>query len=45
MADFKIKKKCVPYEIPLSTTHVAYDGILAIHKSNAPFPVTRTSSE
>jgi len=29
------------YQIPLRTTNAVDYGMLAIHESNAPFPVTR----
>jgi hypothetical protein len=34
-------EKWVLYQIPLSTTHAVYYGVLTIHESNTPFPVTR----
>jgi hypothetical protein len=35
------QKTRVLYQIPLSTTNVVDYGVLAIHESNAPIPVTR----
>jgi hypothetical protein len=35
------QKTPVLYQIPLSTTNAVHYGLLKIHKSNAPFPVTR----
>jgi len=32
--------RCVLYQIPFSTTHVVYYGMLTIHESISPFPVT-----
>ena len=29
------------YQIPLSTTNVVDYGVLTVHETNAPFPVTR----
>jgi len=34
-------KTCVLYQIPLSTTNAVNYVMLAVHESNAPFPVTR----
>jgi hypothetical protein len=34
-------KTCVLCQIPLSTTHVVHYGVLTVHASNTPFPVTR----
>jgi hypothetical protein len=34
-------EKRVVYQIPLSTTHAVYYGVLKIHETNTPFPVTR----
>ena len=29
------------YQITLSTTNAVYHGVLTVHESNAPFPLTR----
>jgi hypothetical protein len=34
-------KKCVLYQIPLSTTYAVYYGALTERESNTPFPVTK----
>ena len=34
-------KTRILYQIPLSTTNVVDYGVLTVHETNAPFPVTR----
>ena len=41
ISSLRVNKTCVLYQIPLSNTNVVNYGMLAIHESNAPFPVTR----
>ena len=36
-----LTKTCVPYQISLSNTNVVNYVMLAVHESNATFPVTR----